>query len=88
MYYFIPIWTTWNSSEMSLVLEEAWKEATLDLPKEVTDEWWTKILEKYSEDGRSYHNIQHLEEKFEQFKTVKHILKNANAVILAIFFHK
>jgi predicted metal-dependent HD superfamily phosphohydrolase len=72
---------------MSLVLEETWNEATLDLPKEVTEEWWTKILEKYNEEGRSYHNIHHLEEKFEQFKTVKHILKNANAVILAIFFH-
>jgi predicted metal-dependent HD superfamily phosphohydrolase len=72
---------------MSLVLEEAWTEATLDLPKEVTKEWWAKMLEKYSEDGRSYHNIQHLEEKFKQFKTVKQILKNPNAVTLAIFFH-
>jgi predicted metal-dependent HD superfamily phosphohydrolase len=72
---------------MSLVLEEVWNEAISGLPKDVTDEWWTKILEKYSEDGRSYHNIQHLEEKFDQLRTVKQILKNANAVILAIFFH-
>ncbi|XP_069681568.1 uncharacterized protein [Periplaneta americana] len=72
---------------MSPVLEEVWSETTSDFPKEVADEWWTKMLKKYSEDGRSYHNIQHLEEKFEQFKTVKQTVKNANAVALAIFFH-
>jgi Uncharacterized protein conserved in bacteria len=79
---FVPFY-----SEMSPTLEVIWNDATKDFSKSVADEWWTKILEKYSEDARNYHNIQHLEEKFEHLKTVKDVLKNPDAVTLAIIFH-
>ncbi|KAJ9601537.1 hypothetical protein L9F63_000280 [Diploptera punctata] len=72
---------------MSDTLEKQWNEATKDFSKSVADEWWTKILKKYSEDGRNYHNIQHLEEKLEHLNSVKQVLKNPDAVVLAIIFH-
>ncbi|PSN33311.1 hypothetical protein C0J52_21231 [Blattella germanica] len=73
--------------QMSSTLEEVWTEATKNLSKAAVDEWWTKILEKYGEDERNYHNIHHLEEKIEHFKTVKGVLGNPDAVALAIIFH-
>ncbi|XP_026278885.1 uncharacterized protein LOC113206845 [Frankliniella occidentalis] len=72
---------------MATKLEATWKECTSDLPRAVTESWWTNIVEKYTEEPRKFHNLQHLEDKMTHFESVKSILKNPKAVALAIIFN-
>lgn len=67
-------------------LEETWKEATEGLDSDVCDTWFTKLQEAYTEEKRTYHNLDFLREKLECYYDIKDNLKSQQAVLLAIFF--
>lgn len=68
-------------------LEESWNEITSDLPQEVKDNWWSKIMKKYGEEHRYFHNYKNIEEKIGHFNDVKSAVKDPKAVALALLFH-
>ncbi|KZC05548.1 hypothetical protein WN55_04488 [Dufourea novaeangliae] len=67
-------------------IEESWKDATEALNSEVCDTWLTKLQEAYSEEKRTYHNLDSLREKLNCYYEIKDNLKNPQAVLLALFF--
>lgn len=67
-------------------LEESWKEATEGLDSAVCNTWFIKLQEAYSEDKRTYHNLDSLCEKLNCYYEIKDNLKNSQAVLLALFF--
>ncbi|XP_033336590.1 uncharacterized protein LOC117226414 [Megalopta genalis] len=67
-------------------IEESWEEATGSLDREVCDTWFTKLQEVYSEEKRTYHNLDSLREKLNCYYEIKDNLKNPQAVLLALFF--
>ena len=73
--------------EMALI-EKSWKEATDGLDSDVCDTWFTKLQEAYSEEKRTYHNLDSLCDKLNCYYEIKDNLKNPQAVLLALFFQK
>lgn len=72
---------------MASKVEDIWKEVTSSISSSVSDCWWTRIGEKYDDEKRKYHNLEHLQEKLTHFQSVKPLLKNPDSVALAIVFH-
>ncbi|XP_067677642.1 uncharacterized protein [Haliotis asinina] len=54
---------------------------------EVADKWWTTIVNKYTEDQRHYHTLDHIADMCVFYNNWKQRLRNSSAVALAIFFH-
>lgn len=69
-------------------LEDSWKEATEGLDEAICDAWFMRLQEVYSEEKRTYHNLDSLREKLNHYYEIKSNLKNSRAVLLAIFFQK
>ncbi|XP_033215175.1 uncharacterized protein LOC117171724 [Belonocnema kinseyi] len=67
-------------------LEDSWKEATEGLDTEICDTWFLKLQEVYSEEKRTYHNLESLCEKLDHFHEIKESVKNPQALLLAVFF--
>ncbi|XP_053975219.1 uncharacterized protein LOC128886061 [Hylaeus anthracinus] len=67
-------------------IEESWKEATEGLDSAVCDTWFTKLQEAYSEEKRTYHNLDSLREKLNCYYEIKDNLKKPQAMLLALFF--
>ncbi|KAJ8664903.1 hypothetical protein QAD02_006565 [Eretmocerus hayati] len=67
-------------------IEESWKEATEGLNKSVCDSWLTKLKEMYSQERRTYHNLDSVASKLQRCQEIKHKLKNPKAVLLTLFF--
>ncbi|KAH0540330.1 uncharacterized protein LOC123259363 [Cotesia glomerata] len=70
---------------MSL-LEDCWKEATEGFNAAVCDTWLARLQEAYSDEKRTYHNLDSLLQKLGHFLEVKDHLKNPKAILLAVFF--
>ena len=51
------------------------------------DEVWDHITKSYGAPERKYHNLEHLQEMFEEFDRIKEEISQPDAVALAIFFH-
>ncbi len=51
------------------------------------DSLWSEIEEKYSEKGRHYHNLHHLEHLFIELDSVKEKVRNPTAVSFSVFYH-
>jgi predicted metal-dependent HD superfamily phosphohydrolase len=45
------------------------------------------IREKYSEEGRFYHNLSHIKALLSLFESLKHMIQDRNAIRFAIWFH-
>uniref|UniRef100_A0A1B6L420 Uncharacterized protein n=1 Tax=Graphocephala atropunctata TaxID=36148 RepID=A0A1B6L420_9HEMI len=73
---------------MATELENEWSEITNDagINYDKKQYWWSKIIQNYSSEGRQYHDIQSLDEKFKYFSSIKSQLKNPVAVAFALFF--
>ncbi|XP_015608136.1 uncharacterized protein LOC107273958 [Cephus cinctus] len=67
-------------------LEDSWKEATEDFDTSVCDSWFERLKEMYSEEKRTYHNLDSLCEKLSHYYEIKDNLKNPKALLLALFF--
>ncbi|XP_008545378.1 uncharacterized protein LOC103569699 [Microplitis demolitor] len=70
---------------MSL-LENCWKDATEGFNTDVCDTWLARLQEVYSDEKRTYHNLDSLIEKLGHYLEIKDQLKNSKALLLALFF--
>lgn len=48
---------------------------------------WKEIETKYSEKGRYYHHLHHLENMFRELEAVKNRISNFTAVSFSVFYH-
>jgi predicted metal-dependent HD superfamily phosphohydrolase len=48
---------------------------------------WKEIETKYSEKGRHYHNLLHLENMFSELKMVKSNISDFTAISFSVFYH-
>ena len=48
---------------------------------------WSQVEKKYSEEGRYYHNLEHLENMFAELDAVEDKIENVAAVSLSVFYH-
>ncbi|CAI8899094.1 hypothetical protein [Chryseobacterium sp. IT-36CA2] len=48
---------------------------------------WKEIETRYSEKGRHYHNLLHLENMFREFKAVKMNISDFTALSFSVFYH-
>ncbi|KFF07694.1 hypothetical protein IX38_09815 [Chryseobacterium luteum] len=48
---------------------------------------WQEIEAKYSEKGRHYHDLFHLENMFLELEGVKHDIENFSAISFSVFYH-
>lgn len=58
-------------------------EGRSDIPTEI----FNNLYSKYTENHRSYHNLQHLEDCFEEFDLIESMLNKPTDVLRAIWFH-
>ena len=65
-------------------LEDSWKEATEGFDVTVSDTWFNRLQEVYSEEKRTYHNLDMLREKLNHYYDIKDNLKSPQAMLLAI----
>eukprot|EP00397_Hematodinium_sp_SG-2012_P063159 GEMP01086659.1.p1 GENE.GEMP01086659.1~~GEMP01086659.1.p1 ORF type:complete len:227 (+),score=48.43 GEMP01086659.1:128-808(+) len=68
-------------------LRECWRgvATSLGIPESLSEEWWTTIEERHTEEWRHYHTLQHLQDLVHCTKEYE--VENRNFVMLAIFFH-
>jgi len=57
-----------------------------DVHESVRDVWMRALLDRYSSPGRRCHGLDDLNNCLQQFETARSLVKNPNAVILAIIF--
>ncbi|XP_045127594.1 uncharacterized protein LOC123514062 isoform X2 [Portunus trituberculatus] len=69
-------------------LREEWDAATSFAPGAVSERWWSTISQQYTAEGRVYHGPNYLSQLFSLYHEHQDKLTNAQAVALAIFFHK
>jgi predicted metal-dependent HD superfamily phosphohydrolase len=53
----------------------------------LTEGLWQTIESAYSETTRYYHNLSHLEHLIGQLTELKHLIKDWDSVLFAVFFH-
>jgi predicted metal-dependent HD superfamily phosphohydrolase len=49
--------------------------------------FWSEIEKKYSEKGRHYHNLEHLENMFSELDSVKDNIENFETIAFSVFYH-
>lgn len=50
-------------------------------------EFWTEIEQSYSEKGRYYHTLQHLENLLTELIDIEHEIQNREVVLFALYYH-
>ncbi len=58
-----------------------------NIPLEKALVLWHNIAERYNENQRAYHTLQHIQQLFEQFEQVKQYLFEPHIIALALFYH-
>jgi predicted metal-dependent HD superfamily phosphohydrolase len=48
---------------------------------------WKEIETKYTEKGRYYHDLLHIERMFEEFEAIKDSISNFSLISFAVFYH-
>lgn len=51
------------------------------------EDLWSEIEKKYSEKGRHYHNLEHLENMFSELDFVKDKISNFSLISFSVFYH-
>lgn len=51
------------------------------------EDLWSEIENKYSEKGRHYHNLEHLENMFSELDFVKDKISNFSLISFSVFYH-
>ncbi|XP_047498005.1 uncharacterized protein LOC125045019 [Penaeus chinensis] len=69
-------------------LRTEWDAATNFSEGDVSERWWSTISRQYTEEGRVYHGHTYLAQMFSLYHQYQEKLTNAQAVAVAIFFHK
>ncbi|MBL1222987.1 hypothetical protein JET18_19190 [Chryseobacterium sp. L7] len=55
--------------------------------QDLIDSLWQEIEIRYSEKGRHYHNLLHLENMFLELETVKSTIADLTAISFSVFYH-
>ncbi|MBO6184247.1 MAG: hypothetical protein J6O88_06060 [Chryseobacterium sp.] len=55
--------------------------------KVLIEKFWNEIEKNYSGKSRHYHNLQHLENMFEEIDVVRNQIENFNNISFSIFYH-
>lgn len=55
--------------------------------QQLTNSLWKEIETKYSEKGRHYHNLLHLENMFNELEMVKSNISDFTAISFSVFYH-
>ncbi|KAF7387515.1 hypothetical protein HZH68_013192 [Vespula germanica] len=72
--------------ETMALFEDSWKEATKELDNDACNIWFNKLKEAYSEESRTYHNLDMLCEKLYHYHEIKNYLRNPEALLFALIF--
>lgn len=51
------------------------------------DKYFSFLIKQYCNKGRHYHNLQHIVNCLEEFKTISHLSKNSDIVEFALWYH-
>ena len=72
-----------------MILKEKFKTLCMNYTdnKNLIDNFWKEIEKKYSSKSRHYHNLQHLENMFEEIDAVKNQIENFDIISFSIFYH-
>jgi len=57
-----------------------------DVHESVRDVWVRALVDRYSAPDRRCHGLDDLNDSLQQFETARSLVKNPNAIILAIIF--
>lgn len=74
----------------NLTLRERWNHLFSSFTSSTNrsiDEVWDQITKSYTAPERKYHNLEHLQQLFEEFDRIEEEISQPNACALAIFFH-
>lgn len=55
--------------------------------RQLINSLWNEIETRYSEKGRHYHNLLHLENMFRELETVKNNISDFTAISFSVFYH-
>ncbi|MCC3217585.1 hypothetical protein LIV57_20185 [Chryseobacterium sp. X308] len=55
--------------------------------KQLIDSLWNELETRYSEKGRHYHNLLHLENMFSELEAVKSEISDFTAISFSVFYH-
>lgn len=55
--------------------------------QQLINSFWKEIETKYSEKGRHYHNLFHLENMFQELEAVKANISDFTAISFSVFYH-
>uniref|UniRef100_T1JP89 HD domain-containing protein n=1 Tax=Strigamia maritima TaxID=126957 RepID=T1JP89_STRMM len=68
-------------------LKARWEVLTSSYSSEISEKWWLKLEEEYSQESRKYHNLQHIFQIFQHYDRCSSNLQSKDAVAFAVFFH-
>lgn len=74
----------------NLTLRERWNHLFSSFTSSTNrsiDEVWDQITKSYTAPERKYHNLEHLQQLFEEFDRIEEEISHPDACALAIFFH-
>lgn len=55
--------------------------------RQLIQNFWAEIDEKYTGKGRHYHNLQHLENMFSELDAVKNYISDFSIITFSVFYH-
>lgn len=72
-----------------MILKDRFEALCLNFTEDkiLIEKFWIEIEKNYSGKSRYYHNLQHLENMFEEIDEVKDQIKNFNNISFSIFYH-
>ncbi|WP_210149760.1 HD domain-containing protein [Chryseobacterium scophthalmum] len=72
-----------------MVLKDRFESLCLNFTKDkiLIEKFWFEIEKKYSGRSRHYHNLQHLENMFEEIDAVRNQIKKFDTISFSIFYH-
>ncbi|MFP3594269.1 hypothetical protein [Chryseobacterium sp. SIMBA_038] len=70
-------------------LKDRFNQLCLQFTKDqnLIEKFWKEIEKKYSEKGRHYHNLEHLENMFSELESVKDKISDFNIISFSVFYH-
>jgi predicted metal-dependent HD superfamily phosphohydrolase len=78
-----------TDEHMVSLLREQWNDLSSSYTREehLRANSFEVIREKYSEEGRFYHNLSHIKALLSMFESLKHMIQDGNAIRFVIWFH-
>src|ERR1051325_4997980 len=72
-------------SALQHIFEDLFRKCSAD--EKLMPEYWNEIEKRYSEKGRYYHTLAHLEDLHQKLRSCENELKEQESVLFALFYH-